>query len=480
MALLALAILIPAVYLGFTKSIPFQPHYEIKAAFESSNNLKKASPVRIAGVEVGKVTKVERVGRAARPCIVTMRVGKAGRPIHDDARAKIRPRIFLEGNFFVDLEPGTPGAPRSRRRRRSRSTRPPTPVQFDQVLTSLQSDTREDLKTLLDEYGNALDKGGAKAFNRSIPYWKSAYRDTAIVNEAMLGEAEHDLSGYVKSAGATAAALDRHPEQLKGLITDFNRPPARSPREEDDLRTAIAELPRTLRPPRPRWRAQRRLPAAARVRPRPAARRALLRAGARRRDAVRAPAARAGLRGRAARPRRRPAPTVPALARLTPRACRCSSRAALLASCQNEVVLPWTKDTVGDTEFPAEGPVYKESARGCRASPARAARVTPTGSGSACWRPAARTSAAGQARSADDTRSSASTRPSRRPARRCDRDGAVRDAGAAGPAQPPGAAAAAVARWTRARRRSRSATRRQGSRSTGSRASSSARASRTS
>ena len=109
-ALLALAILLPLVYLGFTKSIPFRPQYEIKAVFESSNNLKKASPVRIAGVEVGSVTKVERVEQGGEAVVVTMRVGKAGRPIHDDARAKIRPRIFLEGNFFVDIEPGTPGA----------------------------------------------------------------------------------------------------------------------------------------------------------------------------------------------------------------------------------------------------------------------------------------------------------------------------------------------------------------------------------
>ena len=55
--------------------------------------------------------------RAATPRMVTMTVGKAGRPIHDDARAKIRPRIFLEGNFFVDIEPGTPGAAGDRRRR---------------------------------------------------------------------------------------------------------------------------------------------------------------------------------------------------------------------------------------------------------------------------------------------------------------------------------------------------------------------------
>ena len=56
------------VYLGFTKSIPFRHHYTVKAAFKSANNLRKASPVRIAGVEVGKVTKVERAhkGEQAR------------------------------------------------------------------------------------------------------------------------------------------------------------------------------------------------------------------------------------------------------------------------------------------------------------------------------------------------------------------------------------------------------------------------------
>jgi len=94
-AILTLAILVPLIYLGFTKSIPFKPQYEIKAAFESSNNLKKGSPVRIAGVEVGKVTKVEPTSKGSDAVLVTMTIGKSGRPIHKDARAKIRPRIFL-------------------------------------------------------------------------------------------------------------------------------------------------------------------------------------------------------------------------------------------------------------------------------------------------------------------------------------------------------------------------------------------------
>ena len=58
--LVALAVCAIGMYLGFTKAIPFKPHYEIKAAFASSNNIRPGSPVRIAGVEVGKVTKIER------------------------------------------------------------------------------------------------------------------------------------------------------------------------------------------------------------------------------------------------------------------------------------------------------------------------------------------------------------------------------------------------------------------------------------
>jgi ABC-type transporter Mla subunit MlaD len=46
--LVALVVTVIGVYLGFTKSIPFRSHYEVKAAFKSANNLRTASPVRSA------------------------------------------------------------------------------------------------------------------------------------------------------------------------------------------------------------------------------------------------------------------------------------------------------------------------------------------------------------------------------------------------------------------------------------------------
>ncbi len=350
--------------------------------------------MRIAGVEVGKVTKVERVSKGNDAAMVTMTVGKAGRPIHDDARAKIRPRIFLEGNFFVDLEPGTPGAREIEDEGTIPINQTAVPVQFDQLLTSLQSDTREDLKTLLDEYGNALDKGGAEGFNRSIPYWKSAYRDTAIVNEASLGETEHDLSGYVDNAGATAAALDRNPEQLKSLITDFNTTANAFAREQGNLRTAIAELPRTLRAAQPALASLNDVvPVAAGVHRGPAAGRALLGGGARRVDPVRAPAARPRLRGRAARPRRRPAPDDPRarapLAREHP-AGRAEPRCWRAARTRPSSSGRTTRSRTSSSRPRARCTPRRR--RRSPASPARAVRVTPTASGSASSPPAAPTS----------------------------------------------------------------------------------------
>ncbi len=79
-----------------------------------------------------------------------------GLPIHEDATATIRPRLFLEGNFFIDLKPGTPSAPELDGDGEIPVTQTSTSVQIDEVLSALQSDTREELKGLLSGYGTAL------------------------------------------------------------------------------------------------------------------------------------------------------------------------------------------------------------------------------------------------------------------------------------------------------------------------------------
>ena len=107
---IVLVIVVIAVYFGFTKHIPFTHGYRIKGVFTSAVSIRKNSPVRIAGVNVGKVTGISRY-KNSDASVVSMELQDKALPLHRDATMKIRPRIFLEGNFFVDLRPGTPRSP---------------------------------------------------------------------------------------------------------------------------------------------------------------------------------------------------------------------------------------------------------------------------------------------------------------------------------------------------------------------------------
>ena len=107
-ALILILVVIVGVYFGFTKRIPFKHGFQLKAQFSTRRvNIHSKSPVRIAGVDVGKVSSIKREGNTG---LVTMEIEDRGLPIHADATVKIRPRIFLEGNWFVELQPGSPSA----------------------------------------------------------------------------------------------------------------------------------------------------------------------------------------------------------------------------------------------------------------------------------------------------------------------------------------------------------------------------------
>jgi virulence factor Mce-like protein len=251
-------------YFGFAKHVPFTHGFRVKAVFANSNNIRPNSPVRIAGVNIGKVTKVQPYkGGDGNATLLTMEINKDGLPIHKDATMKVRPRIFLEGNEFVDLQPGTPSAPTISDGDTIPMTQTAAPVQFDQVLSALQSNTREDLKRLLEGFGTALTyeptaaddltqdadvrgKTAAEALNKSIDTAPGALRNAAIVNDALQGLERHDLSGLVASTAKVTRALGRNEDSLKGFVTNFNTTLAALASRQTELRQSIALLGPTL------------------------------------------------------------------------------------------------------------------------------------------------------------------------------------------------------------------------------------------
>jgi phospholipid/cholesterol/gamma-HCH transport system substrate-binding protein len=245
---LTLVVIVVAAYFGFTKSNPFANPYELKAVVSDAQNLKTGAPVRMAGVEVGKVTKVEATGADEPASKVTMELRDNALPLHADAQLQIRPRILLEGNFFVDLEPGTSSAAELEDGATVPITQTNTSVTLPEVLSVLDSDTRTDLQTLLREYSTALDKGGARALNRAIRSFEPAYRLSALTNDALLGEQPtKDLQRVLRSQARVAAALADNPETLEELVTDLNTTAGAIARQDSALEAAVPALRDTLR-----------------------------------------------------------------------------------------------------------------------------------------------------------------------------------------------------------------------------------------
>ena len=238
LAAIVFAILIPLLYLGFTKNVPFTSGFQINAVFRSANSIRPGSPVRVAGVNVGKVVEVTRY-KNSDSANVKMEMEEAGLPVHADAQLKIRPRIFLEGNFFVDLSPGTPGAPEVSDGGTIPVTQTSTPVQLDQILTSLQFNTREDLQVLLTQLGvgfntkptpeenakldpEVQNTTGGEALNRSLKYSAKAEKGTALVNQGFLGNNRNELSGVIRGLAKTTTQLGANQATLADFVTNFN------------------------------------------------------------------------------------------------------------------------------------------------------------------------------------------------------------------------------------------------------------------
>jgi phospholipid/cholesterol/gamma-HCH transport system substrate-binding protein len=249
-------------YLAFTKHLPFTSYgYELKATFANSANIAEKSPVRIAGVEVGKVISSERDGDATT---VTFTVDDAGRPIHEDAFASIRPRIFLEGNFFVDLDPGSPTSPELASGGTIPISHTSTSVQIDQVLTALQSPVRADLGRLLESYGDALTHeptpaedlnqlpqvhglSGGQALNKVFKYGGEAGKYSSQVAAALTGTEKGDLARLVAGTGRTAAAFAANERDLQALIDNFDTFTGALANQSENLETTVRLLAPTLR-----------------------------------------------------------------------------------------------------------------------------------------------------------------------------------------------------------------------------------------
>ena len=245
--LIAIALIAIGTYFAFTKALPFRHHYEVKAVMQTANLLQTRSVVRIAGIDVGTVEKVEQY-KHTKLALVTMRIDDRGRPLHRDATLKVRPRLFLEGNFYVDLKPGTPESGEIPDGGMIPMTQTAGPVQLDEVLSGLPLTTRINLQRTLAGLGGALDtkdghsQTGAQALNATLATSPQSLRGSAIVSEALVGPRRNSLAAAIRGFAKAAKAVAENGDQATALVADFNQTVAALAAQSPALTQAVALL----------------------------------------------------------------------------------------------------------------------------------------------------------------------------------------------------------------------------------------------
>ena len=353
--LVILLVLAIGSFFGFTKRLPWTDKFTVHAVFSSPQTIRTSTPVRIAGVDVGEVREIElieesldeRIGEVQPAVRVTMEIEDEALPLAEDATFSVRPRLFLDGNYFIDVSPGSPSAGDVEEDHTFGLDRTARSVQLDEILTTLQSGVRSDLQTLLDQLGNAFVRhGGAEGLQELYRRAPESYRYTAQVNEAQLGTEQGDLRGLIRGLGRVLGGLSRDEQALRDLVTNFRTVTGAFAAEDIALGRAIQLLPDFLAEGVPTFQAiNEALPSA-----RAFAREALpgvrtspetLRAGLPLLEQLRGLMSRDELRGLVARLR----PAVPDLARLAKGNTALFEQQRAFSSCFNEVVIPWSNST---------------------------------------------------------------------------------------------------------------------------------------
>ncbi|GAA5109982.1 MlaD family protein [Haloechinothrix salitolerans] len=212
------------------------------AEFADASPLLVGNDVKLSGVAVGKTVSMDVVDGVAR---VGLELNRTALPVHQDARATIRP-VSLLGERFVDLDRGSPGAPVLTDGDVIRQENTGQNVGLDQVLNSLDGRTSDALAALVTTLGVGM-KGNGKQLDAAVrklaPAMANTDRLAKVLNE------HNDLlnrlvSDAVPVAKALASGNGKTMDRLVAKAHDLLQTTAANQQQMD---ASLAEMPETVR-----------------------------------------------------------------------------------------------------------------------------------------------------------------------------------------------------------------------------------------
>jgi phospholipid/cholesterol/gamma-HCH transport system substrate-binding protein len=238
-------------FYAFNQGLPFSHQFTLHAVVADSVNVRGGDPVRIDGVDVGQVQGVSADGDASR---IAFTLDQSALPIHRDASLRIRDRLFLEGSYYLALDPGTPEAPVLKDGGTIPMSRTTGPVQLYRVLSLFTTPVRQSLVGSVNQLaagfatpgGSSVGQSGAGAIKQAASQFAPLFRDTALITQGLRGTAPGDLPRLLRSTASVTGTVAGSARQLTSLVSGLNTTATALASSDGALAQSVSGLDKTL------------------------------------------------------------------------------------------------------------------------------------------------------------------------------------------------------------------------------------------
>lgn len=224
-------------------SDPTADTYEVKVELREAHGVVSGfgQPVTVAGVEIGSIKSAQLADGKA---LVTLVIEREELPrIYRNASVTLRPATPL-GDPELQLDPGRASAGALPEGGTLPSRQTNAPVRFEELLSALDTDTREFLTVLI----GSLDVGTRRQALNLRGFFRALGPTTAQVGELSeaLATRRRELARLVHNLASVTRAATQD-EELASVVQSGNATLQAIAENEAPLRSSIAQLPRTLR-----------------------------------------------------------------------------------------------------------------------------------------------------------------------------------------------------------------------------------------
>jgi phospholipid/cholesterol/gamma-HCH transport system substrate-binding protein len=207
------------LWMSFGGVMPMKPKgYRVKTHIPETALLTKAADIRMAGLDVGNITKLDFERNGGQ--LVEFEVDPEFAPLPKDVKLVVRQKSLL-GQLYLELTPGTRDGPKLHDGGTIPAKSIVESVEFDEIIRTFNRETRHNFQGWIREIADAIDNGRGEDLSNAIGNLDDFAAAGGDLLE-VLDDQEPALRRLVKNTGITLNSLTERRGQLRELIGNAN------------------------------------------------------------------------------------------------------------------------------------------------------------------------------------------------------------------------------------------------------------------